>query len=199
MVSGAANACNQPGGEIGSLADDGALLRNAGADDLTDNDKPRRDTDPRLQTHPVRAPNRADVRRDGESGTDGAFGRIFEGARKPKVGEDAVAHELGDEAAEPADRTSTDILKTPYQRAQKLGVYAAGQRRGADQVAKQNRDLAAFGRSFGLGWQGFSVPLAQSCRLDLDEFLVNLSHCIVFPPNSAGPRPSAVVARDLMC
>ena len=40
--------CLKPRGEIGGFADDGALLRGAGADNLADDDKSGRDADPRL-------------------------------------------------------------------------------------------------------------------------------------------------------
>jgi hypothetical protein len=69
-----------------------------------------------------------DLCSDGESGANGAFGRVLQGTGKAKISQNAVAHEFGDEASKPADRTSTGVLITPYQSAQKLWVDAARQR-----------------------------------------------------------------------
>jgi hypothetical protein len=58
---------------------------------------------------------------------------------------------LADEAAEPPDRAGHRVLITPDQRAQKLGIDRARQRRRADHIAEQNRDLAALGLAGGFG------------------------------------------------
>ena len=140
----------KPCGEIGGFADDGALLRGASTDDLADHDETRGDADPRLKARPVWALDATHFCNNGESGTNGTFGRVLEGMREAEISQNAVAHELGDEAAEPPDRTSHRVLITSDQHAQKLRIDRARQRRGADHIAEQNRDLAALGGFFRL-------------------------------------------------
>ena len=112
----------QPRGEIGGLADNGTLLRCAGADDFTDDNEPSGNTDPRLNTRAVRALDAADFRQDADRCAHGAFCRVLEGARETEIGEHAVAHEFRDEAAEPTDRASCGILVAPDQTAQQFGI-----------------------------------------------------------------------------
>jgi len=108
--------------EIGSFADDSALLRGAGSDDFADHAETRGDADSRLKPRPVRARDAADFRQDTDRGANGAFGRILEGARKAKISQNAIPHDSGDEAAEPPNRTHSGVLIAPDQRAQRLGI-----------------------------------------------------------------------------
>ena len=98
----------------------------------------------------------ADFGQDIDRGANRPLRRVLEGARKAEIGQHAVAHEFGDEAAEPSDRAGHGVLIAADQRAQKLGIDRAGQRRGADHVAEQHRDLAPFGfaRRIGGGRRG---------------------------------------------
>ena len=57
-----------------------------------------------------------------DRGANGAFGRILEGARKAKIGQNAITHEFGDEAPEPPNRTRSGVLIAPDQRAHRLGI-----------------------------------------------------------------------------
>ena len=141
----------QPCREIWRFADDGALLRGAAADDLADHDEAGRDADARLNPRAIGQLDACDFGQDIDRGANRPLRRVLEGARKAEIGQHAVAHEFGDEAAEPSDRAGHGVLIAADQRAQKLGIDRAGQRRGADHVAEQHRDLAPFGFARRIG------------------------------------------------
>ena len=141
----------QPCREIWRFADDGALPRGATADDLADHDEAGGDADARLNPRAVGQFDAGDFGQDIDRGANCPLRRVLEGARKAEIGEDAVAHEFGDEATEPSDRAGHGVLIAADQRAQKLGIDRAGQRRGADHVAEQHRDLAPLGVTRSIG------------------------------------------------
>ena len=87
----------------------------------------------------------ADLRHDGDRGANGALRRVLEGAGKPEIGQHAVAHELGDEAAIAPDRAGGGVLIAPDQAAEQFGIDFARQRRRADHVGEQHRHLAPLG------------------------------------------------------
>src|ERR1700685_3795401 len=95
----------QPRSEVGCLANNGAFLSDAGADDLPDHDEPGGDADPCLDPRLIRQLDIADFREDADPRPYRAFRRILEGARKAEISQDPVAHELGNEAAIASDRT----------------------------------------------------------------------------------------------
>ena len=66
----------------------------------------------------VRALDVADFGQNADRGTNRAFSRILEGVRETEIGENAIAHEFGDEAAEPADRAGGGVLIAPDQASQ---------------------------------------------------------------------------------
>ena len=136
--------------EIGGLADNGPLLGGAGADDFADHNEPGRDADTGLQARAVRALDVTDFRQDGDRGADRPLRRVLEGAGEAEIGEHAIAHEFGDKAAEPSDRTGGDVLITPDQISQLFGIDFARQRRGANHVAEQYCNLAPLGVRRGL-------------------------------------------------
>ena len=108
-VSGSAIAL-QARREVRRLADDAALLRLPRSDEVADDDQPGRDPDPHLQR---RAGRGDELRRgldDGEPGLHGALGVVFVGLGIAEIGEHAVAHVFGDEAAVALDqrRRSSD-------------------------------------------------------------------------------------------
>ena len=89
----------QPRREIRRLADDAALLRLPRSDEVADDDQPGRDPDPHAQR---RARRGDELRRrldDREPGLHGALGVVFVRLRIAEIGEHAVAHVFGDEAA----------------------------------------------------------------------------------------------------
>ena len=65
--------------------------------------------------------------------------------RIAEIDQHAVAHVLGDEAVEAADRIGHGAVVVPDQLAQILRVKPRRQRRRADQVAEHHRQLSAFG------------------------------------------------------
>ena len=65
----------QPRGEIGRFADNGALLRRAGADDFADDDQTGGDADPGLDRRAVRQFDAADFGQHRDRGANGAFRR----------------------------------------------------------------------------------------------------------------------------
>ena len=117
--------CLKPRGEIGGFADDGALLRGTSTDDLADDNQSCGDADACLKPGTVRTLDAADFSQDADRGPDGAFSRILEGVRESEISENAVAHELGNEAAEPADRAGGGILITPDQTSQQFRIDGA--------------------------------------------------------------------------
>ena len=112
----------QPRGEIGCFADDGSLLRGAAADDFAHHDEAGGNSDSRLRWRIVRQLDTADFRQDGDRRANGPFRGIFKGERKAEIGQDAIAHELGDEAAISSDRARSGILIAPDQTSEKLGI-----------------------------------------------------------------------------
>ena len=108
--------------EVRGIADDPALLRLARSDEVADDDQPGRDADPHVQ----RRARRGDQLRRGldnrEPGLHGALGVVFVGLRIAEIGEHAIAHVFGDEAAvalDAARRSSDDT--TPMMALQVLG------------------------------------------------------------------------------
>jgi hypothetical protein len=113
-------------------------------------------------TRPVAIPIRARAREPSGRSMPPTSARMLIAARtarsaasskargKPEIGQDAVAHELGDETAEAADRAGGGILITADHAAQEFGIDRVRQRRRTDRVAEQHRDLATLGLSRGL-------------------------------------------------
>ena len=73
----------------------------------------------------VRALDVADFGQDADCGTNCAFSRVLEGVRKAEIGQNAIAHELGDEAAESSDRAGGGILIAPDQTSQQFRIDRA--------------------------------------------------------------------------
>jgi len=67
--------------------------------------------------------------------------------RIAEIREDAVSHVLGDIAPEPRDDLSYGAMISAEQLPQIFGIKARCQRCRADQIAKQNSELAALGRA----------------------------------------------------
>ena len=94
----------QPRGEVRRLADDAALLRLPRSDEIADHHEPGRDPDPHVQG---RAGRGDELRRrldDGEPGPHGALGVMLVRLGIAEIGEHAVAHVFGDEAAVALDQ-----------------------------------------------------------------------------------------------
>ena len=90
--------------EVRRLADDAALLRLPRPEKIADDDHPGGDPDPHLQR---RAGGGFELRRgfdDGEPGLHGSLGVMLVGLGIAEIGEHAVAHVFGDEAAVALDQ-----------------------------------------------------------------------------------------------
>ena len=89
----------QPGRQIGRVADDAVLLGLSRADQVADDHEPRRDADAYMQG---RAGGGLQLRRrldDRKAGPHSALGVVLVRLRIAEIGEHAVAHVFGDEAA----------------------------------------------------------------------------------------------------
>ena len=89
----------QPCGEVRRVADDAALLRLSRPQKIADDHNPRRDPDPHMQR---RSRGRLQLRRgldDREPGAHRALRVMLVRLRIAEIGEHAVAHVFGDEAA----------------------------------------------------------------------------------------------------
>jgi hypothetical protein len=135
----------QSRGKVGRLSDNGTFLCRAGANDFADHDQAGSNPDPGARPRTVRQLDAADFAEDVDRRANGAFSGILESARKAEIGQDAVAHELGDETAEAADRAGGGILITADHAAKEFGIDRVRQRRRTHHVAEQHRDLAALG------------------------------------------------------
>ena len=94
----------QPRGEVRRVADDAALLRLSRTEQIADDDDPGRDPDAHMQR---RAGGRLQLRRgldDREPRPHGALGVVLVRLRIAEIGEHAVAHVFGDEAAVARDQ-----------------------------------------------------------------------------------------------
>ena len=96
--------------EVRGLADDAALLRLPRSDQVADDDQPGRDPDPHVQRRAGRGDEFRRRLDNGEPGLHGALGVVFVRLRIAEIGEHAVAHVFGDEAAVALDqrRRSSD-------------------------------------------------------------------------------------------
>src|SRR5205809_1059311 len=95
----------QPRREVRRLADDAALLRLAGADQVADHDEAGGDADSGFEPDPqlfwrIEPADPLDQR---EPGTSRALGIVLICQRISKINQRAVAHVFGDKPAEPAD------------------------------------------------------------------------------------------------
>ena len=135
----------QPRGQVRGLADDRLLLRGAAAEQVADHDQPGRDADPDPERGAGRRLEIAHRRHELEPGADRPLGIVLLRPRVAEVGQDPVAHVLGDEAAEAFDPRGDAAVVGADQLAQVLGVEAGGERGRADQVDEHHRELAALG------------------------------------------------------
>jgi hypothetical protein len=88
---------------------------------------------------------------DRQAGTDRAFRIILAGGGPAEVDEQPIAEVLGDVAAEARDGAGGGLLVLRDEVAPVLGVELLRERRRADQVAEQHRQLAALADFGGVG------------------------------------------------
>ena len=135
----------QPGGQVRGLADDRLLPGGPAAEQVADHDQPGRDADADPERGPGRPLEVARRRHEREPGADRPLGVVLVRPRVAEVGQHAVAHVLGDEAALPLDRRRDAAVVGADQLAQVLGVEAGGERGRADQVDEHHRELTPLG------------------------------------------------------
>jgi hypothetical protein len=101
----------EAGCQVRCLANRRVLLRDTFADQVTDDDDTRGDTDTGLKVHVGSGVQRADRVEDGEAGTHGPFCVIFVGCRVAEISQYAVAQVLRDHTTEVIDLVGTARLK----------------------------------------------------------------------------------------
>ena len=140
----------QPRREVGGLADDAAGLLDtdtAGIDD----DQPGMDTDADRQRGalgplqlPIQPLHACD---DGEARPHRALGIVLMRDRVPEARHHAVPGERDDGTPELPDAGRAEPLVPALDLAQLLGVELLGERCPADEIAEEDRQVAAFGHS----------------------------------------------------
>src|SRR6185369_10152046 len=107
----------------------------------------------------------ADARRDGDSGQNGSFGVVVVRAGIAEKSDDAVADILVYVAAVAGDAVVADALVGAQHVAQSLGVELSRERRRADNVGKQHRQLT----TLAIRWSR-RLPAARRRAGDLGRF-----------------------------
>ena len=134
-----------PCGDVRCFADGVVDVRPAGAH-RTDNDQAGMDSNARFDAgfalRLQRMVQLAHARRDGESGQHGSFGVVVVRAGIAEKSDGAVADVLVYVAAVAGDAVVADALVGAQHIAQRLGVELSRERRRADNVGEQHRQLA---------------------------------------------------------
>jgi hypothetical protein len=131
--------------EVRRFADHVVLLRGTLADPVTDHDLPCRHADTGRETGASAGIETAYGSNELESRAYGALGIVFVSPRPAEIGEDPVAHVLGDIAVPSADRLRAATPVGSQERAQIFRIELCGQSRRAHEIAEQDCDLSALG------------------------------------------------------
>ncbi len=134
----------QAGREVGCVADYCPFARRALADQLADHHEPRGDADPRRQRLAARIAEMSDCRRDREPGPHRPLGLVLVRLRPAEIGQDAVAHVLGDMPAPAVDRLAAAALIGADHLPHVLRVKSRRQLGRAHQVDEHHRQLPPF-------------------------------------------------------
>ena len=135
----------QPGGQIGRVADDAALLRLSGAQEVADDHDARRDAHAHMQR---RAGGRLQFRRgldNRETRPHGVLGVVLVRMGIAKIGEHPVAHVFRDEAAAAGDQRRATPVVGRDDAAHVFGIEPRRHRGRAHEVAEHDRKLTALG------------------------------------------------------
>ena len=108
---------------------------------------------------------------DIDSRPDRALGVVLVRLRIAEIGEHAVAHVFGDEAAVARDQRRAAFVIGGDDLAHVLGIEPRGERRRADEIAEHHGQLAALGDVVGgrvdlgdwLTWRALPISAAQTC------------------------------------
>src|SRR5262249_51284372 len=114
---------------------------------VSDDHETGADADPYLQ--PVRCLKLADSFDNVQTGPNGPLRIILVRLRVTEIDENAVAHILRNEAAEGIDLMRDTTVIGADDLAEVLWIHLGNKLRRANQIAKQDRDLAALGGVLG--------------------------------------------------
>jgi hypothetical protein len=156
----------QPHGEIRGVADHRLLLSRPFTYEIADHDEPCSDADPRGEfcaRGRLQAGHRLG---DFEPCMHRPRRIVFMRMGKAEIGQNAVAHEFGDEAVVPRDHAGARVLIGADDLPHVLWIEPRRKRRGADEVAEHDGELAAFG---GVG--GSSGGRGRRRRAELGDCL----------------------------
>ena len=132
-------------GEIRRIADDGAFLRHAGANQVAHDHRAGRYPHPGRQRFAVWRPQLTDRGKHLEPGAHRAFGVVLVRARVAEINQYAIAQEAREKAIVGRHDGRAGLLVGADDLMHFLRIEASGERRGADEVAEHDRQLAAFG------------------------------------------------------
>ena len=135
----------QPRREVRRVADDVALLRLSGPQKIADHHVPCRDADPHVQRGACRRIQLGRGGDDRERRADRVLGVLFVSLRIAEVGEHAVAHVFGDEAAVGRDEASAACVIGCEDLPHVLGVEPRGKRGRADEIDNHHSEMTALG------------------------------------------------------
>ncbi len=99
-----------------------------------------------------------------EAGPHDAFDFVLVRARIAEIGQQPVAHELGNETAMARDHDGAGFLVGADHLAHVLGIEPGRQRRRAGEIAEHDRELPAFGLGLWLRYSFRRRGRSGSCR-----------------------------------
>ena len=138
--------CLQPRRVIGRFADHQFLAGGTLADQLADHDEPGGDADPRGQRLVIGSTQLAHGPGDREPRPHRQLGIVLARVRPAEIGEDPVAHQLGDMTADPGHLADHRVLVTAQDRAHVLRVETRRECGRAHEVDEHDGKLAALRR-----------------------------------------------------
>ena len=116
------------------------------AHEIADDDKAGPDPDPHGEFSHCARLQRGDDFGDFEPRVDRSRCVVLVGAGEAEIGENAVAHELGDEAVIARHHARTGVLIGADDLAHVLGIEPSRKRGRTDEVGEHDGELAALGR-----------------------------------------------------
>jgi len=135
----------QASGEVRSPPDDDLLLCRILSDSIPGDDHARCNSNPHLQRLSIWEQKLAHLCHELEAGPNGPFSIVLVRLRVAEIHKKTVAHEAGDVPAHLRDHRRTASLEPADHLAQILGIKRDRQRRRADEIAKEDRNLPSLG------------------------------------------------------
>ena len=155
-----------PRRQIRCIADHRLLLRRPFSDQIADHHEAGGNPDARLQLVAGMGLRRADHRRDFQSRPHRPPGIVLMGAREAEIGQNAVAHEAGNEAIMVRDEVRAGVLIGAQDPPHILGIEPRRQRRRSREVAQHHGQLPPFGKRWPRQSRHRRCPrhIGQSCN-----------------------------------